>query len=111
MIKVDGSNNYTEIFEGNQTKWNSETGEGYVAIDHHDFTLNKEYFWKVAVQYEYRSAVVWSQYSDVYRSQFSGKVLILHMYMSASDCPGRSRNFNINSNGQQIVRSITMCKH
>ena len=31
--------------------------------------------------------------------------------MSTSDCPGANRNFNINRNVQQSVRSIAMCKH
>ena len=31
--------------------------------------------------------------------------------MSTSDCPGGNRNFNINSNAQQIVRGIAICKH
>ena len=33
------------------------------------------------------------------------------LLLSASDCPGGNRNFNINSNAQQIVRSIAICKH
>ena len=31
--------------------------------------------------------------------------------MSTSDCPGGNRNFNINNNAQQIVRSIAVYKH
>ena len=31
--------------------------------------------------------------------------------ISTSDCPGGNRNFNINNNAQQIVRSIAICKH
>ena len=31
--------------------------------------------------------------------------------VSMSDCPGGNRNFNINNNAQQIVRSIAICKH
>ena len=31
--------------------------------------------------------------------------------MSTSDCPGGNRNFNTNSNAQQIVQSIAIREH
>ena len=48
-------------------------------------------------------------------SKVAVKVCVLSVaisfVMSTSDCPGGNRNYNINSNSQQIVQSIAICKH
>lgn len=83
LIKADGSSNYTKIYEGIPTNWNDETGEGSVFVEHHEFNQSKNYFWKLAVQYDYRGGVIWSQYSAD-RSLDSSGAMELDLYFLPS---------------------------
>ena len=66
------SGNSTTYFESNETMWNSSTGAGSFIITDHEFEVNGEYNWTVAVLYDFVTGTVWSQESSVVSTKISG---------------------------------------
>jgi Na+-transporting NADH:ubiquinone oxidoreductase subunit NqrE len=52
--------------------WNSFTGAGSFIITDHEFEVNGEYNWTVAVLYDYGNGTVWSQESSILSTMISG---------------------------------------
>ena len=59
------------FFETNETTWNPSTGVGSFTIDH-EFKVNEEYNWTVAVLYDYDDETIWSQESSIVSTKISG---------------------------------------
>jgi hypothetical protein len=66
------SGNSTTYFESNETMWNSLTGAGSFIITDHEFEVNGEDNWTVAVLYDYGNGTVWSQESSILSTMISG---------------------------------------
>ena len=70
-LRAAGSNE-SRIYETNQTNWNNETNKGLFIIDDYNFTSGVQYFWKVAVEYDFSGSKVWSNESETLSSAISG---------------------------------------
>ncbi|CAB4025155.1 protocadherin Fat 4-like, partial [Paramuricea clavata] len=99
------SANSTTYFERNETMWNSFTGAGSFIITDHEFEVNAEYNWTVAVLYDYGNGTVWSQESSILSTMISVEFAVklsLHDGNSYQELPTNDGTYII-ERGQSLV--------